>query len=117
MPWASTLGLTSRRRARDTRFLDHFPTQTARAASAGARPPKHNGRSDEDRRISSDHHADNDRQRKVPQNGAAKEVQTYDRDEGHPAGQNRATERLVDTLVHDLLNGSAPSACQSLANS
>src|SRR5207248_6723514 len=98
------------------RFLSDCPPQGSGAAAAGASPPEDNGRSNEDRGVSSDYHANNNGKGKVAQHRAAEEKQTKNRDEGHRACKNRAAKRLVDTFVHDLLDCTATTAGETFSD-
>jgi hypothetical protein len=90
-PPADTPGrfLPSRKWICRARLLSDFAPQNARTA-ASARPPENDGRSDKDRGISSDHHADDNSKGKVAQNRAAEEKEAKNRDERHRAGKNCA---------------------------
>src|SRR5260370_5208902 len=98
------------------RLLRHFPTQSARALAPGASPPENDWRRDEDGGISSDYDPDDDREREIAQDSAAKQEQTENRDERDRAGQNGAAQRLIDAGVHNLFDSAAPSAGQTFSN-
>src|SRR6266567_1650001 len=94
-------------------FFGYLPTERNGAASSRAGPPQHNRRGDKDRGISPDNHADNNGKGKVAQHWATEEKQAKNRDQRHRAGKNRATERLVNTFVHDLLDRTTASTGQA----
>ena len=98
------------------RFLSDFSPQGSGAAAAGASPPKDNGRSNKDRGVSPDYHANNNGKGKVAQHRAAEEKQTKNRDQRNRACKNRAAKRLVDTFVHDLLDCAATAAGKTFSD-
>src|SRR5206468_3531826 len=104
-------------RIRGCRLLRDFPAQSAGAFAASPCPPEHDGRGNEDRRISPDHDADDDCQREVPQDCAAEQEQTQNRNQSDRARQNCAAQRLIDARVHDLFDRAAPSAGQTFTDS
>ena len=96
-------------------MLRDFAPQNARA-TASARPPENDGRSDKDRGIGSDQDAYENRQGEVPQDRAAEQKETANRDKRGPTSEDRAAQRLINAFVHDLLDRTATSAGQTFAN-
>src|SRR5262249_43177067 len=85
-------------------FFGDFAPERDRTAAARTGPPQYNWRSDKDRRVSSHHDTDDDGQSKITQHGPAEEEQTTNRYQSATTGQKRAAQRLIDTIVHDLLD-------------
>ena len=93
-----------------------FALQAGFAPAAGAGPPQHDRRGNEDGRVGPDHDADDDREREITQDGAAEEEQTQNRDQRDGAGKDSPAQRLVDALVHDLFDRTFAPAGQTFAD-
>src|SRR5436305_15104738 len=84
----SPLGSKLARGRRFGLFGNDFALESGFAPTAGAGPPKHNRRGDKDRGIGPDDYANDDREREIPQHGAAKEEQAQNRNQRDGAGKN-----------------------------
>src|SRR4051794_26224403 len=112
----SAFTLTRHRWVRRRGLLDDLLAQAARAAATCPGPPQNDRRSDKDRGVGSDDHADDNRERKVVQDRAAEKEQAEDRNERDRAGQEGPAQRLVDACVHDLFDTAALAAGQTFTD-